>query len=291
MPLTWVSLETWSAHRLTALTALFALPIIVPVGYVFYTSWTVYKNTTLVSGTLVPRQGAFASAASHPAEPHSLPAEVQDDRSQWVVTYERVVSNPLLPSSLAYPPEKPLSSGSTTEPSRLLQEVSRNMQKAFSRTPQAILLRSALSESLNKESFKTTWISNLTFRPGDIVNGVYKVSCNTRDQTTGSERVELVIDAPASYKGPRVRGLILTAIEPASSESSDDRRTRDEEKIVFVNETWMWRLADEKPTLLESSIGQWLHRLLAGWLLLKGISGVSGTKQGKSASEVSKKLD
>ncbi|KAG8424074.1 hypothetical protein J3458_000909 [Metarhizium acridum] len=260
------------------MTALALLPVVVPVGYVLYTSWAVYRNTTSISGRLAPRQEAFASETSHPAEPHSLPAEVKNNPSQWVVTYERVVSKPLSSSSLAYRPEEPQLSGPTTQPSRLLQEVSRSMQKAFSRTPQAIIIRGALSEPLNKGSFDRAWIDNLCFKPGDIVNGVYKVSCSTKEQTTGVERVELLIDIPPSYKGPRVRGLILAAIEPASCVRSSYKGPA-EERILVVNETWMWRLADEKPTLLESSIGRWFHRLLAGWLILKGVSGVYGRKK------------
>jgi hypothetical protein len=258
--------------RSTATTALVLLPAVIPVAYAFYTSWTVYRNTTSVSGTLPCRQEASASKPSHPAQPHSLPAEVQDERSRWVVTYERVVSKPVLPSSLAYPPEQPSVTDPASQPSRLLQELSRNVHKAFSRTPQAFFIRGALSEPLNKGSFDAKWIDNLSFVKGDVVNGVYKVSSYTKDINTCAERVELLIDIPASYVGHPVRGLILAGIEPAPRASAD-------EEIVFVNETWMWRLADEKPTLLESSFGQWFHRLLAGWLMLKGISGVSATKK------------
>lgn len=244
------------------------------MAYIFYTSWTVYQNTTSVSGKLPSRQEASASERSHPAEPHSLPTEVKDSPSQWVVTYERVVSLPFPPSSLG----QSLSFEPRTEPSRLLQDWLRTTHKAFSRTPQALLIRGALSEPLNKGSFDKKWIENLSFNPGDIVNGVYRVSCYEKDQTTSSERVELLIDIPSSYKGPTVRGLILSAIEAAPSVSSDHRGAS-EENIVFVNETWMWRLVDEKPTMLESSFGQWFHRLLAGWLILKGVSGVTGQKK------------
>lgn len=274
MPFFGVSLEALSANRPTTTTTLVLLPVVIPVAYIFYTSWTVYRNTTSVSGRLPTRQEASASERSHPAEPHSLPPKVKDSPSQWVVTYERVVSLPCPPSSL----EEPLPSGPRTGPSRLLQTWLRTTHKAFSRTPQAIFIRGALSEPLNKGSFDKNWIENLSFNPGDIVNGVYRVSCYDNDQTTSSERVELLIDIPASYKGPTVRGLILSAIEPASSACSTHQEAP-EENIVFVNETWMWRLVDEKPTLLESSFGRWFHRLLAGWLTLKGISGVTGKKK------------
>ncbi|KHO01247.1 uncharacterized protein MAM_00248 [Metarhizium album ARSEF 1941] len=256
------------------MTTLALLPVVIPAGYVLYTGWTVYRTTTSVSGTLVPRQATSASKTSHPAEPHSLAAEVGENRCQWVVTYERVVSEPLPLPCLDYPPkESPLSSKPAAQPSRLLQEVSRSMQKAFRWTPQAAIIRGALSEPLNRRSFDTAWIDNLCFKPGDVVNGVYKVSCSTTDQATGSERVELLIDTPPSYRGPRVRGLILAAIEPASPSMNSDDKGPAGGRIVIVNETWMWRLADEKPTLLESSVGRWLHRLLAGWLVLKGVSG------------------
>lgn len=272
-----ISLETLSANRPTATTTLVLLPVVIPVAYVFYTSWTVYRNTTSVSGTLPSRDESSAPGTSHPVEPHSLPDEIANDRSRWVVAYEKVVSKPLLPSSLGYLPEQSSPSGSTTQPSRLLQQVSRAMHKAFSRTPQATIIRRAISEPLNKGSFDPEWIDNLSFKLGDIVNGVYKVSSVTNDEATGSERVELLIDIPPSYKGPSVRGLILAAIEPAPSADSDHKGAV-ERKIVFVNETWMWRPVDEKPTLLETSFGRWFHRLLAGWLVLKGITGAKGER-------------
>jgi hypothetical protein len=72
--------------------------------------------------------------------------------------------------------------------------------------------------------------------------------------------------------------LILAGVEPAPPAGPDQEGVT-QEKIVLINETWMWRLVDEKPTMLESPIGRWFHRLLAGWLVLKGISGVSGNQK------------
>lgn len=70
---------------------------------------------------------------------------------------------------------------------------------------------------------------------------------------------------PRSYGGPPVRGLILSALE----EEQDGAAVR------FVNETWLWRRRDEKPTLLESGLGKWLHSPLAGWLVIKGLGAVT----------------
>ncbi|KAK2605863.1 hypothetical protein QQS21_003703 [Conoideocrella luteorostrata] len=263
-----IPLSSISASR-HATTALALLPAFIPVAYVVYTNWAVQRNTSSVAGRLPPHDDESSPERSHPKEPYSLPAKVKESLSEWIVSYERVVSYPCPTSSLAYLPDQPTTSAQAqaTQPSSLLLAWLRTTHRAFSWTPQAFIIRSALSEPLNKGSFDAKWIDNLDFKPGDVVNGVYSVSSHVRDDSTGSERAELLFDIPPSYKGPSVRGLILSSIEPVTSSSN--------EAIIFVNETWMWRRADEKPTLLESPFGKWFHRLLAGWLIMKGIKGVT----------------
>lgn len=263
-----------------ASTALALLPIVAPVAYVLYMNWTVKRNTFAVNGKLPNvsssnKDDQISGDTTYPQPPQSLPADITADVAQWVVAYERVVSHPISISTLSYQPsEAPVGTSSgTTQPSSLLRSWLRVTHKAFSWTPQAFIIRAVLKEPLNRGSFDGAWIDSLMFKEGDVVNGVYRVSCHQRDATTGSERAELVIDVPQSYKGPPVRGLILSAIEPVQS-SSSGTASAGEPEVVFVNETWMWRLNSEKPTLLESGFGRWFHRLLAGWLIMKGLNGV-----------------
>lgn len=93
------------------------------------------------------------------------------------------------------------------------------------------------------------------------VDGVYTVQSRGTDPC--GERVEMKLSPPEDYTGPRSDGIIVAAIGPMRVASSD--------AIVFVNETWLWRKPDEKPTLLEGSIGRWFHCLLSAWLIGKGI--------------------
>ncbi|KAG8168227.1 hypothetical protein KVR01_003916 [Diaporthe batatas] len=96
------------------------------------------------------------------------------------------------------------------------------------------------------------------------VDGVYIVQY--RGSESHGERVEMRLSAPEGFRGPRSDGIIVAAIEPVGADASDD--------VVFVNETWLWRYQNEKPTLLEGSISRWFHSLLAAWLIGKGIESV-----------------
>lgn len=256
----------------TATTALAILPVAVPVAYFLYWNWRIGSITASNSGRFEARRSATASDTTDIESPKSLPEEVTEDPSQWIVSYERVVSRPVSLADLANRAD--VQNSEATTPSELLKSYLRATHKAFSWTPQAFLIRSLLKEPLNRGSFDADWIESLNFKEGEIVNGVYKVSHVSSDSHTKAERVELLIDIPTSYKGPPVRGLILSATEITSMET--------EYKISFINETWMWRLKEEKPTLLESRFGGWFHGLLAGWLIIKGLDGLGFQTQTKS---------
>ena len=182
-----------------------------------------------------PEGPAFRMKA--PADPKSLPKNVKlDEASQWVVSYERVISK-RIPASSLFPFSVEAEVG---RPSTLLMDYLRVTHVAFSWTPQAILIRSLVKEPHVKRSFDTDWISFLNFGHDDLVNGVYRVSHHSKEAGSILERLELLIEVPGPYKGSPVRGLLVTAIEPSSASNSDE--------IVFVNETWMWRGAEDPPT-------------------------------------------
>ena len=100
-----------------------------------------------------------------------------------------------------------------------------------------------------------------------MVNGVYKVSHHQKQAGSLNERIEMRLEAPPSFSGHRAEGCLVAAIE---SDGDDE--------IRFVNETWMWRNLKEPPTLLESTIGGFLHEEMAGWLVLKGLETVVSNK-------------
>lgn len=258
--------------------ALVALPAVaIPVVYLIYLNGRIRSTTTSRAGRRNHHQqqqqqlkGSATSETRAPADPKSLPDDVRSDNgSRWVVSYERVVSKPVLASSLSHPVAA--TDPAAGQPSTLLKTYLRATHVAFSWTPQALLIRAMIKEPHVKRSFDTDWVNALSFAPGDLVNGVYRASHHSKTAGSVSERSELLIEVPASYKGPAVRGLLVAAIEPASSTNTDE--------VVFVNETWMWRGVDEPPTLLESPFGKWFHGKLAGWLILKGLGAVAGRKE------------
>lgn len=201
---------------------------------------------------------AAASPLSEPALPRSLPQSVAaDDTGGYVLWNERVVSKPVVLSEL------PWSSGSLDE---LLTRYVRATMIAFTWTPQAYLIRKLLPAGVG-ETFEADYINAMDFRVVDQrVDGVYTVQY--RGTEPRGERVEMRLSPPGEYTGPRSDGIIVAAIEPVEAGTPDE--------VVFVNETWLWRHPDDKPTLLEGSIGRWFHSLLAAWLVGKGIKSIRG---------------
>lgn len=253
--------DTLCRHR-TAVAAL--LPIVAPAVYVAYLNWTVSRSVTGSTTGQLPRSKDAASTKQLlPAKPQSLPVDVVENPDEWVVSYERVVSLPLDASMLISAPGKSTTGG----PSPLFCRYLHGVYRAFSWTPQAFLIRAMMAEPLRRESFSAKYINSLAFNEGDIVDGVYKVSHYGAYTGRAMETLELVLDTPSSYKGPPVRGLILSSIEPAPSVDGED-------KVYMVNETWLWRGKDEKPSMLEGGLGSWFHTLLAGWLIKKGLAGL-----------------
>lgn len=292
-----ISIHDLARHK-TAAAAL--LPVLLPTAYVVYLNWTVRRSTTCISGTH-SKYKAATEAAPEPRIPNSLPEEVVAHPSEWVVCYERVVSQPVATAALIDAlnhdkggnARKSGTSGSDsdstasplftrpsplfTRPSPLFTSYLRSTYKAFSWTPQAFLIRAMLAEEDRRASFGAGYIESLAFADGDIVDGVYRVTSyeHGSECQRGLEAIELSIDVPASYKGPPVRGLIMSAIQPVVTADDDGAASAPPERILFVNETWLWRRKEEKATLLESAFGKWFHSLLAGWLVKKGLAGLA----------------
>ncbi|KAM4062682.1 hypothetical protein HRG_007511 [Hirsutella rhossiliensis] len=275
-----------SASLMRSATATAALLLLVPVAVsAVRLNRAVRSKTTSHAGVRPSHETSHEASEEPPTttalllqspkDPASLPAHVKSP--QWVVAYERVVSSPVPISSLADPSSSSTSSHAQSSPSALLRRYMRATHIAFAWTPQAWLIRALVGDAHARRSFDTDWIDALAFAPGDLVNGVYKVACHEREGPGFAlpERAELLIQAPATYRGPSVCGLLLAAIEPALSASADTAAGKGHEpSVVFVNETWMWRRAGEKPVLLETPLGKWFHGLLARWLVFKGLDAV-----------------
>lgn len=204
---------------------------------------------------------ATSQSSSTPSElalPRSLPQAVAGDKDHgYVLWSERVVSKPTALSELGW------SSGRLD---KLLTSYVRATMVAFTWTPQAYIIRKMLSAGV-AETFEADYINAMDFTKMDQrVDGVYTVQYRGSKPPSRGECIELRLSTPEEYRGPRSDGIIVVAIEPVGAGAPDD--------VVFVNETWLWRTQNEKPTLLEGSIGRWLHSLLAAWLIGKGIKSV-----------------
>lgn len=247
-------------HDRAVKVALVLLPVVVPAVYLYRFSHNVSSKTTSTTGRRSADAGKPTSVGDSPRDPVSLPAEVKD-ASRWEVAYERIVSHPIPASSLAFPITGPTETD-TDRPSALMRAYTSAAQAAFSSTPQAVAMRAAIGDAQAKRSFDVDWIRDLSFGNGDLVNGAYRVVYHGHGQTADSERVELAIEAPPSYKGHVPRGLIASEIQKVGDE------------VVFVNETWMWRKPGERKTLIEAPLPSWFHRLTVGWLVLKAMGHV-----------------
>ncbi|KFH44295.1 hypothetical protein ACRE_049360 [Hapsidospora chrysogenum ATCC 11550] len=250
--------------------ALLLLPVVVPAIYLYRFSRQVSSKTTATTG----RRDAVDKLAAdggyhHPLrEPASIPDEVRDSSRWEAVAYERIISHPIPASSLVYPVTDV--AADADGPSELMRAYTSAAQVAFVSTPQGYLMRAAIKDPQTKLTFDVDWIRNLLFRRGDLVNGAYRVVYHGPGADAGSERVELAIEKPPSYKGHVPRGLIVSEIHQVV----DDVTGRID--VIFANETWMWRRRDEAKTLIETAFGSWFHCLTVGWLVVKGVDRVMG---------------
>ncbi|KAL2022362.1 hypothetical protein VTK56DRAFT_5429 [Thermocarpiscus australiensis] len=237
------------------------LPVAIPVAYLFYLDRVVSKEFKVETG-LRGRKQRTSTTQPVPRRPVTLPQDVETDDSTWVLAHERVVSQPLYLSSLAPDRQSDLSG--------TLTSYVRGTMAAFSWTPQAFVLRAWVKDSGVRKTFDTQFIQKLDFQEGDRVNGFWRVAYRGDGGLPGAERVEMALDAPPTYSGPRARGVVVAGFE-----------RQDDGSLAFINETWMWRKQSEPPVLLERRIAQRLHVLLAGWLVTKGIKAATD-ERGKS---------
>lgn len=235
------------------------LPLVIPAAYLLYLNRSVSKQCRKATG-IRDKKKRIATLPPNVPRPVTLPQGIESDDSEWVLAYERIVSRAFHPSSLPFNLETDLSTVLTT--------YVRATMTTFSWTPQAFMLRMAAGDEETKKTFDTRFIQSLDFRDDDRVNGFWRVVHRGNGGVKGNERVEMALDAPSAYRGPLVMGVIVAGIE-----------RQGDGDVVFINETWMWRMQNEAPVLLEGLIGKWLHVVLSGWLVTKGVAAVMDGEQ------------
>ncbi|KAH6626632.1 hypothetical protein B0J18DRAFT_425285 [Chaetomium sp. MPI-SDFR-AT-0129] len=299
-----------SAPKLALITLAIA-PIVLPVGYLLYLDRLVSQNLTVTTGVIrTPTKRKTKSTdptttPTTPPRPITLPTELNldivdadtpdDDTTTWVLAYERLTSHPI-PLSLL--PPLPTSDSPPNTPA--LTTYLRTTMTSFRSTPQAYLLHTSVKHDAPAAvTFDRGFIAGLGFTLGDRVNGFWRVGyrgvgprvathttlpTGDDDSKAGDggvvgewqgERVEMALDAPESYRGKRVEGIVVAGMEkvPLSLSRGKDR-DGEEDGVVFVNETWMWRREGEAPVLLESGLGRWFHVVMSGWLVMRGVKAV-----------------
>ena len=242
------------------------LPLAIPITYLVYHDRVISNNLKTFTGIRNKKKRLTIPIPPDISKPATLPTEVASDDSEWVLAYERIVSQPVDPSSLPHHHH---------DMSALLTRYVRATMAAFSWTPQAFLLRASAGDGDVRRTFDTAFIQGLGFREGDRVNGFWRVLYRGDGGLgpQGGERVEMALDAPAGYRGPVVNGVVVAGVEVQGGG-----------EVVFVNETWMWRKQGEPPVLLERGMGRWLHVVLSGWLVMKGVRTVMEGREGREKS-------
>ncbi|PGH35580.1 hypothetical protein GX50_01561 [[Emmonsia] crescens] len=262
--------------RTSALLLLGILPFAAPTAYLLYLRLTTVRHITSSTGRYHPPttdKSKSKPSSSTPAPPPPLPVTIPIylcTSTSHTIMYERVTSHPTPLTSLNDAFSTP-----DTIPTLLLTTYLRTTMKAFSGTPQAYMIRSALNGHAARTTFDNDYIDALEFVPGDRVNGVYVVTYRGRGLAGWGERVELTLEAPVGYTGAgrEVEGMIVVGVEEVGDEREEEEGEREQEarSILLVNETWLWREEGGRPVMLENVVGRWLHGLLAGWLVVKGL--------------------
>jgi hypothetical protein len=175
-------------------------------------------------------------------------------------------------------------SGSERERERergLLETYLGTTMRMFSWTPQAVLMKLMVSRLPDGERFAETfsaaYLDACRFEVGDRACGIWVVREHVGDsdaESTG-QRVILDLSPPNGWKGPVVRGALDCGFVTMEGGG----------RVRFVNETVLWRQKDEKPTVLEGKFGRWMHTLMVGWLVIRGVEAVTGVVGGKRVKD------
>jgi hypothetical protein len=149
----------------------------------------------------------------------------------------------------------PTASLGTASDAEILTLFLRRTMTTFSKSINTWGLYYLIRDPKERDTFNPAYLSALNFVPGDRVCGVYVVTSRER------RRVTLTLDAPASYAGPLVDGLLVIEVKQEQSWTS------------FVNHTVLWRKKGFRATatVLEGAGGRWMHGLLVRRLVESGV--------------------
>lgn len=182
--------------------------------------------------------GKLSAPSPKPIEIESVPETIFTD--QYYAIYDhssKFVSRDSLPKNV--PTEQ------------LFSKLVRRNMTAFTRFPQALVIRLISRTPEEQRSFKSSHISSLDFNKGDLVCGVYRVVARTKN------KVEFEI----TMKNMEfVNGRLAISFRETESE------------VVFSSETLMWRRSDETQAMpMEKPLLRWMHETASWWLLDSGV--------------------
>ena len=127
----------------------------------------------------------------------------------------------------------------------------------FSTTPQAYILW-MVTPTEDRYSFGRTYLENLPFQIGNLVNGSYQVI--SRDDSV----------CAMAMKAGEMQGRLICSIVDG------DKGT----EKMFRTETYMWVKKESKAVLpLERAIATYAHEVTSWWLLVKGTEMLQRLKQ------------
>ena len=219
------------------------LPVVSAGAYLAYQHYSLSRKVTC-------RTTPYLQASSI-----VLPSPISSNESTYIVSHElacKRISRIELDTPTA----------TNQDLNALLTRFVRHTMSSFSRYPPAYILYYLTKSPSDRQTFNAKYLQSLDFQPGDRVCGVYVVSSRSNN------RVTLLLDAPKSYKGPRMEGMIVVEVEYEGDE------------VEFRNHTIMWRKKGEgEKGPLESAVGRWVHALMVRALVEGGVKEVSASSR------------
>ncbi|TRX95094.1 hypothetical protein FHL15_004179 [Xylaria flabelliformis] len=266
-----------------------AAPIVLPVAYMVYVlrqsaqrttaSATITPPDPLVGKPLKTKENSEAGEVDGGSDTLAILPAVLAAPDNYVISRERIVSEAIPLDEILVISLQDKEGGIGTKGRRrgLLETYLATTMRMFTWTPQAFVMKSMVSRlsdgAAHAKTFSSAYLDACTFEAGDRVCGVYRVRERVRDPR--GMRIVLDLSPPEGWKGPVVSGVLDCGFFV--------EKKGDESFVRFVNETVLWRRKDEKPTLLEGTVSRWLHTLMVGWMMVRGVEAVTGKNKAMTA--------
>ncbi|PVH90443.1 hypothetical protein DM02DRAFT_19494 [Periconia macrospinosa] len=172
----------------------------------------------------------------------TIPKTIQDSSEKYIIHHE--CARKTIPTASLETSSKP----------EMLTLFLRHTMATFSRYPPAWGIWYLIKDTKDRNTFNSAYIRSLQFVLGDRVCGVYLVT--SRDK----ERITLTLNAPRSYVGPLVGGILVVEVKEEGSQTN------------FANHTVMWREKGKGSAgVLEGVVGRWMHGLMVRGLIESGV--------------------